>query len=79
MKKIIPFIIILISCGESPKFTLEGYEIIDSVRVINPGEPYPFQPDKIYYGYTPGGTVINRRNREIKIGDSVAIVRRIKR
>jgi hypothetical protein len=78
MNKIIPLIIILASCGESPKFIIEGYEIIDSVRVINPGEPYPFQPDRIYYGYTPEGTVISTRNREIKVGDSVAISKQVK-
>lgn len=78
MKKIIPFIIILISCVDRPEYVLEGYEIIDSVRIVNPGEPYPFQPDRIYYGFTPQGTMISRRNHEIKIGDSVAIAKRVK-
>lgn len=55
---------------------ITGFEIIDSVWCNPPGYPHSLQTDYIWYGKTPSGRVINRRNSKIEIGDTVWVLTR---
>lgn len=65
------------SCSENKGSGLDqiqGFDIIDSVWCTPPGFPHTLQTDYVWYGKTLSGKIVNKRNSEIKIGDTVWII-----